>query len=487
MVMSDRPFRSEQSYAFEHAARNAVVPFLRSRGFIVNDQDDLRSVVGLGQSQQVIARSPQGEILRLRVRLCWRRDGRNAKEAMYSAAQLAAKTREGGWQATLDYLERRDLAEGVTHTLFFQRNVQTEVYAALVPTRAVTGIWQRQYEVSNTLIAAGRLGNLRKNHAANGHSPTIWLQDDRQPEGYLVADVLWQWPGVVDLMALPVVAEHSPAKYWRMLDAVDALGGVASVAEVRQWLERNMPGADYSDTRENLSHLTVNDPNRRHYDRSRPSFRSDQGHRRDVLYRSGEGAQTRYQRYVPSQHGVFDLIADADGRFRAVQVMGPVLVAAYGAAEQAVEESVKAESIASEADARNRQLRAVVMRRGQQRFRTLLLEAYGGRCAVTGCDVRDVLEAAHIVPYLGDHTHRMDNGLLLRADIHTLFDLGQLWIDVEMKVRVADGLRGSCYGELEGSALRLPERRMDAPHPDHLMRHRRTSAAAQDEAEEVIS
>lgn len=476
--MSDRPFRSEQSYAFEHAARNAVVPFLRSRGFLVNDQDDLRSVVGLGQSQQVIARSSQGEELRLRVRLCWRRDGRNAKEALYSAAQLAAKTRAGGWQATLDYLERRDLAEGVTHTLFFQRNTQTEVYAALVPTRAVAGIWNRQYEVSDALITAGRLGNLRKNHAANGHSPTIWLQDDRQPEGHLVAEVLWQWPGVVDLMALPVVADPSRAKYWRMLDAVDALGGVASAAEVRQWLERNLPGSDYSDTRENLSHLTVNDPNRRHYDRSRASYRSDQGHRRDALYRSGEGAQIRYQRYVPSQHGVFDLVADADGRFRTVQVMGPVLVAAYGAAEQAVEESVEAESIASETDARDRQLRAVVMRRGQQRFRALLLEAYGGRCAVTGCDVRDVLEAAHIVPYLGEHTHRLDNGLLLRADIHTLFDLGQLWIDAAMKVRVAEVLQGSSYAELDGRPLLPPARAQDAPHSRHLEHHRRAAVVA---------
>ena len=48
---------------------------------------------------------------------------------------------------------------------------------------------------------------------------------------------------------------------------------------------------------------------------------------------------------------------------------------------------------------------------------------YEGKCAVTGCDVPDVLQAAHIFPYMGPETNHPSNGLL-RADIHTLFDLG---------------------------------------------------------------
>jgi len=48
------------------------------------------------------------------------------------------------------------------------------------------------------------LGRIRKNHAANGHSPTLWLQDDRSEAGHLVADALWGWPGVIDLMKLGV-------------------------------------------------------------------------------------------------------------------------------------------------------------------------------------------------------------------------------------------------------------------------------------------
>jgi len=49
-------------------------------------------------------------------------------------------------------------------------------------------------------------------------------------------------------------------------------------------------------------------------------------------------------------------------------------------------------------DARERVLASIVRRRGQAEFRKKLLAAYRGRCAVSGCDVEDVLEAAHIVP-----------------------------------------------------------------------------------------
>jgi putative restriction endonuclease len=74
-------------------------------------------------------------------------------------------------------------------------------------------------------------------------------------------------------------------------------------------------------------------------------------------------------------------------------------------------------------DARLRVFRQIVARRGQPAFRMALLEAYQGRCAVTGCDVPVALEAAHLRPYRGPDSNAVTNGLLLRADIHTLFDL----------------------------------------------------------------
>lgn len=135
-------------------------------------------------------------------------------------------------------------------------------------------------------------------------------------------------------------------------------------------------------------------------------------------------------------------------------------------------EDLSAEPIDTEEDGRVRALRSVVMRRGQRKFRSDLLKAYGKKCAITGCSSIDVLEAAHIVPYGGDDTHRVDNGLLLRADIHTLFDLGLLWVDANtLQVEVAKKLRGSEYGALHGRGLNLPRNPQDYPLKEHLQHH----------------
>jgi hypothetical protein len=78
----------------------------------------------------------------------------------------------------------------------------------------------------------------------------------------------------------------------------------------------------------------------------------------------------------------------------------------------------------SEADARKFQMRAIAYRQGQPRFRDELIKAYEGKCAVTECSVLEVLEAAHIKPFCEDQntTYHVGNGILLRSDIHTLFD-----------------------------------------------------------------
>jgi hypothetical protein len=108
-------------------------------------------------------------------------------------------------------------------------------------------------------------------------------------------------------------------------------------------------------------------------------------------------------------------------------------------------------------DERTRLLREVVQRRGQDRFRRQLLRAYDGRCAVTGCDAKDALEAAHIIGYLGSSTQHVKNGLLLRADIHTLFDLRLLEICPKtLNIILAPSLRRTSYAKLHGQPLSLP-------------------------------
>lgn len=125
-------------------------------------------------------------------------------------------------------------------------------------------------------------------------------------------------------------------------------------------------------------------------------------------------------------------------------------------------------------DARNRVLTPIVQRRGQPAFRRKLLKAYGGKCAVSGCNVREVLEAAHIIPYLGGKTDFAANGLLLRADLHTLFDLCLISVDATTKkVLVSPKLAGTVYQKLAGKKIRLPRQTSCQPHPKALAEHQK--------------
>lgn len=126
-------------------------------------------------------------------------------------------------------------------------------------------------------------------------------------------------------------------------------------------------------------------------------------------------------------------------------------------------------------DAREKTLRAIVQRAGQPAFREALLEAYCGRCAVTGCPVADVLEAAHITPYRGKQTNHVQNGLLLRADIHTLFDLGLVAIDASrgaFRLVISNALAGSEYAQFAGREASVPKDPRLAPSREALERHR---------------
>jgi len=123
-------------------------------------------------------------------------------------------------------------------------------------------------------------------------------------------------------------------------------------------------------------------------------------------------------------------------------------------------------------DQRDRTIAAIVRRRGQPKFRRELIDAYGRRCAISGCDVVDVLEAAHIKPYRGTHTNHVVNGLLLRADLHTLFDLRLIAIEpATMTVWIADALRATDFASLKGVQLRLPSNPTLRPDESALRAH----------------
>jgi hypothetical protein len=100
--------------------------------------------------------------------------------------------------------------------------------------------------------------------------------------------------------------------------------------------------------------------------------------------------------------------------------------------------------------------RQIRVRRGQQKFREALRRRHGGRCLVTGCEVFDVIEAAHIKPYRGPNDNNPNNGLLLRSDIHVLFDLNQIGIHPNaLTIELTPALKADpTYAILEGQKLR---------------------------------
>ncbi|MFE4051660.1 HNH endonuclease [Streptomyces sp. YIM B13518] len=96
-------------------------------------------------------------------------------------------------------------------------------------------------------------------------------------------------------------------------------------------------------------------------------------------------------------------------------------------------------------------------RRGQNAFRKALVRQYGLICAVTGPTPAEALEAAHIRPFASTERHRVEEGLLLRADIHRLFDSGLLTFSPDLEVYIAPSLFGHpAYKALQGGRLHLP-------------------------------
>lgn len=113
---------------------------------------------------------------------------------------------------------------------------------------------------------------------------------------------------------------------------------------------------------------------------------------------------------------------------------------------------------ATSEDERDLLMQTIKARRGQQTFRKKLLEQFKATCVISGCKIIDILEAAHINPYRGEKDHHSGNGLLLRADIHTLFDLDLIRINPKsFKVEISNKLIGSEYEQYEGVSLKQYE------------------------------
>lgn len=128
----------------------------------------------------------------------------------------------------------------------------------------------------------------------------------------------------------------------------------------------------------------------------------------------------------------------------------------------------------SDDDERKIKLAKRVERQSQGKFRAELLRAYDGHCAISECGVTPVLQAAHISSYRGPKSQVVTNGLLLRADLHLLYDEKLFSVEpATYKIAVSPKIFDSMYGEMLRSKERIdvPRRVADRPSDQRLAAH----------------
>src|SRR5579871_4803972 len=194
--------------------------------------------------------------------------------------------------------------------------------------------------------------------------------------------------------------------------------------------------------------------------------------------------QDQYHVRLATEAELIALGADAPRRFRSdpkgISEVTPSLLASFDVPAKsrlAMFEEQQAEAQepfnpSDIRDARKKIFATILRRQGQQVFRRKLLNAYRNRCAMTGSSAPWVLEASHITPYRGTNTNNLQNGLILRADIHTLFDLGLISVDpVSLLVKVSSLLAGTEYAALDGHPITLPTKESARPSNAALKEH----------------
>jgi putative restriction endonuclease len=118
----------------------------------------------------------------------------------------------------------------------------------------------------------------------------------------------------------------------------------------------------------------------------------------------------------------------------------------------------------------------IMPRLGQGSFRILVTDAYDRRCSITGERTLPALDAAHIKPFSESQTHNINNGILLRKDLHALFDSGYVTMTPSYKFEVSRKIKeefenGRDYYAMHGTAVRLPVNPQNRPSMEYLDWH----------------
>ena len=107
-------------------------------------------------------------------------------------------------------------------------------------------------------------------------------------------------------------------------------------------------------------------------------------------------------------------------------------------------------------------------RKGQYLFRKELLKLYKGSCAISGTNIIEIIEAAHIMAYINTESNNIQNGILLRRDIHRLFDLDLIAIDTDYNILVSSKLKDTPFYKYQGQKILLPKNEKNHPSKDVL-------------------
>jgi hypothetical protein len=102
-------------------------------------------------------------------------------------------------------------------------------------------------------------------------------------------------------------------------------------------------------------------------------------------------------------------------------------------------------------------------RKGQSKFRENVLKAYDYQCAITGEKCLDVVESAHLIPFINEKSNEVSNGIPLRVDFHRLFDKGFLAIDENYKIKMSGKIVSEYYRSYHGKTIHLPLNKKDYP------------------------
>jgi hypothetical protein len=235
------------------------------------------------------------------------------------------------------------------------------------------------------------------------------------------------------------VNDGAPSNWQIAFNALQALGGRATRAAILAQIRVDRPAFDAENLRKDLTMLSVNDSGRFNY-RAWETRRGAARKNRDLVFkREVEDGHTVYEIYDPVEHGIWEAYLDSAKKMQ-LRRQDASIADLVGF----LREEQSAFDPQSAGEGKRYVARMIAARQGQQKFRDDLLRAYGGKCCLSQCAIKDIVEAAHIYPFDGKRTNNLTNGLPLRADLHTLFDLGLI------RVQISDELTWEIHPALMG-------------------------------------